>query len=251
MTSILRGSRRLAANGRLISGMIKHRFARTRERFRRTGHRLRLARATKVIIGASGTTMPGWVSTDVDTLDLCAFKSFSRIWSDRGSPISCGTCLGAFGRVCALEAVKNCSGFLAPCGRLRVAVPDGNHPDPKYIEYVRPGGTGPGCDDHKRLFTVSTLCDLINEGGLVPVPMEWWDSDGNFHKEVWNVEDGLVTRSADYDERNKIVPLSYTSLIVDAFKIDENPSRSRSCSCAREAKRADEGTRPVGGSASL
>jgi len=168
--------------------------------------------------------MAGWVSSDIDTLDLCEFESFSGIWSrPQITHFFAEHVWEHLDPVCALEAVKNCSGFLMPGGRLRIAVPDGNHPDPKYIEYVRPGGIGPGCDDHKHLFTVSTLCDLIKDGGLAPVPIEWWDSAGNFHKEAWNVEDGLVTRSADYDERNKAAPLSYTSLIVDAFKINDNP----------------------------
>lgn len=35
---------------------------------------------------------------------------------------------------------------------IRIAVPDGFHTDPKYIDYVRPSGEGEGAKDHKDLF---------------------------------------------------------------------------------------------------
>lgn len=37
----------------------------------------------------------------------------------------------------AVQGIKNCKTFLIPAGRLRIAVPDGNHPDPVYIDKVR------------------------------------------------------------------------------------------------------------------
>ncbi|MBK8662452.1 MAG: hypothetical protein IPN18_11850 [Ignavibacteriales bacterium] len=35
--------------------------------------------------------------------------------------------------------------------RIRIAVPDGYHTDPTYIDYVKPGGSGPAADDHRHL----------------------------------------------------------------------------------------------------
>jgi hypothetical protein len=45
-------------------------------------------------------------------------------------------------------AARICHRFLRPGGYVRVAVPDGLHPDPKYVEWVRPGGSGLGAWDH-------------------------------------------------------------------------------------------------------
>lgn len=39
-------------------------------------------------------------------------------------------------------AAKTCFKFLKSGGRLRVAVPDGFHPNEEYINYVKPGGVG-------------------------------------------------------------------------------------------------------------
>jgi|GEM_PF-5667162 len=45
----------------------------------------------------------------------------------------------------------------------------------------------------------------------------WISSKGEFHRVAWKTEDGFVQRSADNDLRNEGHPLSYTSLILDAF----------------------------------
>jgi len=56
-------------------------------------------------------------------------------------------------------ANKNAFDFLRIGGTLRIAVPDGCHPDPNYIEHVRPGGTGAGADDHQFLYTYKTITE--------------------------------------------------------------------------------------------
>jgi predicted SAM-dependent methyltransferase len=179
----------------------------------------RISRATKVIIAASGTALPGWIATDQDVLDVCDSQTFLRLWSKpRISHFLAEHVWEHLDERCAIQAIRNCSRVLILGGRLRIAVPDGNHPNSEYIEQVRPGGSGSGSDDHKHLFTVTTLSDLIREGGLHPEPLEWWDNQGSFHKKLWHGEDGMIERSADHDQRNLLHPLSYTSLIIDAFK---------------------------------
>jgi predicted SAM-dependent methyltransferase len=184
-------------------------------------YRWRLRNARKVIIGASGYSRAGWISTERDLLDVCDIRTFLRLWSHpQISHFLAEHVWEHLDDFCALEGIKNCKLFLLPAGRLRIAVPDGNHPDPEYIEKVRPGGSGPGCDDHKQLFTVNSLSDIVSKGGLYPRPLEWWDEKGLFHQEAFDIADGMVKRSADHDERNRTIPLSYTSLIIDALKMD-------------------------------
>jgi predicted SAM-dependent methyltransferase len=101
---------------------------------------------------------------------------------------------------------------------LRIAVPDGFHPDPDYIEYVRPGGTGAGADDHKVLYNYKLLSEQLRRAGFEVTLLEYWDENGDFHFRPWSSRDGYISRSRDHDERNQNGTLAYTSLIVDAIK---------------------------------
>ena len=107
--------------------------------------------------------------------------------------------------------------FLSPLGRLRLAVPDGFHPSPSYIDYVKPGGYGCGSDDHKVLYNCHTITRILEEEGYDYTLLEYFDEQGQFHISAWQVSDGFVERSAHHDSRNRDHPLSYTSLIVDTW----------------------------------
>jgi len=112
----------------------------------------------------------------------------------------------------------NCYNFLKKGGKLRLAVPDGYFPNEEYIGYVKPGGFGAGSDDHKILFNYKTLKIYLEEIGFRVNLLEYWDEEGKFHYNEWNVSDGFIERSSKFDERNQNGKLKYTSLIVDAIK---------------------------------
>jgi predicted SAM-dependent methyltransferase len=118
----------------------------------------------------------------------------------------------------AVQANANCYEFLRPGGRLRIAVPGGFHPDPAYIEYVRPGGMGLGADDHKVLYSCQSLKAQLEKAGFIVSLLEYWDEHGSFHFKEWSSEDGHILRSKRYDSWNQDGSLTYTSLIVDAIK---------------------------------
>src|SRR5688572_24786699 len=82
-------------------------------------------------------------------------------------------------------ANKNCFKFLKRGGTLRLAVPDGYHPDPNYINYVKPGGSGPGADDHKILYTYKTMRESLETVGFQVQLLEYWDENGIFHFTEW------------------------------------------------------------------
>jgi predicted SAM-dependent methyltransferase len=118
-----------------------------------------------------------------------------------------------------IQANMNCLTFLKPGGHLRIAVPDALHPDPEYIEAVKPGGNGPGAEDHKVLFDHLMLRALLAVSGFARViPLEWWDEGGAFHSRPWSRDGGFVRRSRQHDPRNQDRSIPYTSLIVDAVK---------------------------------
>jgi predicted SAM-dependent methyltransferase len=116
------------------------------------------------------------------------------------------------------KALTECYRYLKPSGMLRIAVPDGYHPDPSYIEYVRPGGKGVGSEDHKILCNYKLLTEKLKYSGFCVELLEYWDENGQFHFNDWAPEDGHVLRSKRFDPRNRNGALVYTSLIADAIK---------------------------------
>ena len=59
------------------------------------------------------------------------------------------------------KMIKNFYKYSDDAINIRIAVPDGFHKDEKYIDVVKPGGTGEGAHDHKNLFNVKSLSDFI------------------------------------------------------------------------------------------
>jgi predicted SAM-dependent methyltransferase len=173
----------------------------------------------KIVVGASRVFEPGWEPTEIDYLNLLKDED----WSYYFKPNSVEAVLGEhvwehLSYDDGLLAAKNCYKYLKPGGHLRIAVPDGNHNDPAYIDMVKPGGTGDGADDHKLLYTQKTLTELLTTAGFKVRCLEWFDEHGKFHFEKWDVKDGMIWRSKQFDERNKSGLLKYTSLIVDGVK---------------------------------
>lgn len=173
----------------------------------------------KIIVGSANTSQYGWISTNYPLLDLTSEKSFAALLKP--------------GSVCnfmaehvwehlspedVAKANHNCLTFLKRGGVLRIAVPDGFHPDPDYISQVKPGGYGPGADDHKIMFDYKMLSAMLEKTGFQVRLLEWFDEDGNFHAENWDDENGMIKRSTRFDPRNSVNPTQYTSLIVDAVK---------------------------------
>ena len=181
-------------------------------RFRRKGEPIRL------VIGAGPTAYRDWIITDLPVLDALRPADWSRVFRP-----------GDVDRILAEHVVEHWTEdefryflsvvrpYLSWQGRIRIAVPDGFHPHPAYIEQVKPGGTGCGADDHKVLYNYRTMTALLSEEGYKAEPLEYFSEEGQFRRTAWRLEDGFIMRSADHDPRNRERPLSYTSLIVDAL----------------------------------
>jgi predicted SAM-dependent methyltransferase len=173
----------------------------------------------KVIVGASGTVAPGWLTTEFPMINIADRPSLDRYFRSRSVQAFLAEHVWEhLAPQQASIAVANCYRLLKPGGYLRIAVPDGLHPDKSYIEYVRPGGTGAGSDDHKVLYTYKTLSALLEEAGFEARLLEWFDEEGRFHVQDWDSADGFICRSTRFDERNRVNPTAYTSIIADAIK---------------------------------
>lgn len=183
-------------------------------------HRARLAgKPVKLSIGSASIRFKGWIATDKASLDITDARQWAWYFSDL--PITNILAEHVLEHLTWDEnctALREATRYLAPGGRMRLAVPDGWHPDPDYVAAVRPGGHGLSADDHKLLFTKDMLTDLIEQAGLVAEPLEYFDQAGQFHHHPWSPEDGMIRRSAHHDPRNRDGKLVYTSIIMDAVR---------------------------------
>lgn len=173
----------------------------------------------RIVVGAAHTHYEGWVSTNIDSLDLLNLSDWETVVGDlRLDRVLAEHVWEHLTPDDGIKALQHVAMHLKPGGRVRIAVPDGNHPDASYIDHVRPGGSGPGANDHKILYTIETLESAMRKVGLVPEALEYWDTEGSFHAREWDSEDGQVLRSKAHDQRNADGVLRYTSLIVDGVK---------------------------------
>ena len=192
---------------------------RERRRIRAAVRRkLESGRAVKIIIGAGQTRLEGWITTDVPAFDVRKRGHWRALFP----PAAIDRMLAEhvfehLTREDLSKFLNIASEYLAPGGRVRIAVPDGCHPDADYIRSVAPGGTGVGASDHKSLYTYDLIGELLQEQDFKFELFEYFDAAGQFHQREWREDDGFVSRSADHDERNADGRLNYTSLIVDCW----------------------------------
>ena len=172
----------------------------------------------RIVVGAHRIFEPGWIPTEREALDLLKPESWTRYFREGEiDAILAEHVWEHLDREQAVTAAKTCLRFLKPGGHLRVAVPDGLHPSPEYIQRVRPGGTGPAAWDHKILYDYRTFPAIFREAGFEPELLEWYDTGHELHRTEWDPEDGMIHRSWRFDKRTGL-PYRYTSLILDARK---------------------------------
>lgn len=187
---------------------------------RQLRNRIQQANPLKVVIGAGDQPHdPEWICTNVEELDVENEEDFKFLFGDKKADNFLAEHVWEH-LSHPNKAAANCYRYLKDGGKLRIAVPDGFHPDKEYIDAVKVGGNGAGSDDHKMLWDYQSLGKLLIENADFNFPqfIEYWDEKGAFHKADWLHSDGFIGRSAEYDERNIGGKLVYTSLILDAIK---------------------------------
>lgn len=172
----------------------------------------------KIIIGAGSTRYDGWIATDIPAFDILNAGHWTLLFPERS--IDRLLAEHVFEHLTPEQlgiVLRQARLYLKPGGRIRFAVPDGNHPDPNYIDRVRPGGAGSGASDHKALYDCDSISELLGEAGYDLQLLEYFDGASNFRRTPWQNEDGFIGRSAENDARNAAGKLVYTSLIVDCW----------------------------------
>jgi predicted SAM-dependent methyltransferase len=172
-----------------------------------------------VVVGASGIFENGWIETNIDLLNLLKKRDWKKLF--KPGTINIILAEHVWEHLTMEEgkiALSYCYKYLKKGGHIRLAVPDGFHPNMDYIDYVKPGGYGAGANDHKVLYNYKLLKNCLEESSFKVKLLEYFDEMGKFHFNQWDTKDGMVWRSKDFDERNIVGQLNYTSLIVDGIK---------------------------------
>ncbi|WP_162426443.1 class I SAM-dependent methyltransferase [Pontibacter pudoricolor] len=173
----------------------------------------------KLVVGSGGIQIDGWILTDIDTLDVSNYEDWKRYFREGSVDTVFSEHVWEHLDVEQTDKANlNIYKYLKEGGRLRIAVPDGLHPKPSYIDYVKPGGNGPGADDHKILYTYKSMTESLTKAGFTVDLLEYWDEAGNFNFNSYDENYGKVMRSSKHDKSNVGGKLEYTSLIVDAIK---------------------------------
>jgi predicted SAM-dependent methyltransferase len=186
---------------------------------RRLRRAVRAGAPLRIVVGCGNTRQPGWIETDIELLNILHPPDWQRHF--RKNSLTAILAEHVWEHLTPAEgaaAARLCHEYLAPGGWLRLAVPDGFHPDAAYLELVKIGGTGAGAADHKVLYTHESLGRMLTEAGFDLERLEYFDAAGTFHAQAWNPADGLVHRSLPFDPRNADGRPHYTSLIIDARK---------------------------------
>ncbi|MEC8968817.1 MAG: hypothetical protein VX756_06685 [Bacteroidota bacterium] len=97
-------------------------------------------------------------------------------------------------------AAINCYKYLVPGGYLRITVPDGFHPDPKYLEGCGPIGEN---EVHKVMYYHVTLKKHFEKANFKVTLLEFYDEEKKFHKTNWDPHKGLIHRSTRFRNKNK------------------------------------------------
>ena len=190
----------------------------------------------RLALGSESHCTDGWIHAGCNQLDLVNPASWSCFFQK--SSVDAMLADHVWEHLSEKEgrtAARNCFQFLRPGGYLRVAVPDGFHPSQTACEQVREESSVSRTAADCLLYNHRSFADMFLAAGFQVRLIEFFDREGAFHSNHWDVSKGLVQRTLLFDERNITQPYAYTSLVLDAFKPD-----AAEMGFDREARRGQE-----------
>ena len=182
------------------------------------------AKEVNIILGAALTSQKDWISTNEEWFDISKKKDWQKLFKNKRK-LKRALAEHVFEHLSKSEmrsALNLIYDYLIKEGTLRIAVPDGNHPNPIYREHTGINGKGADASDHKQFITYEYLKSELENCGFKCFLREGYMSDGTLVNEKLTSELGFVIRSRN----NKSFNMKYgwdfesanSSLIVDAYK---------------------------------
>ena len=174
----------------------------------------------RLALGSNSHCTDGWIAAGCDQFDLVDPASWSCYFQKSSvDAILAENVWEHLSKTEGKTAARNCFQFLRPGGYLRVAVPDEFHPSQQRQSQLQHGG-GRRSASSCVLYNHHSFAEAFVSLGFRVRLIEFFDQEGNFHSNQWDVSKGLVQRTLLFDERNIAQPLAYTSLVLDAVKPD-------------------------------
>lgn len=195
-----------------------------RQILRRINSTLASRQPLRIILGAGvmAEQRDGWISTDLPQFNILNEAHWNYFFSRSSIDKLLAEHVLEHLTTNEADTVLRLAGvFLKKGGAFRIAVPDGYHPDQRYIDYVKPGGYGPGSDDHKTLWNIESLSALAAKRGFAVIAKENYDSVGVLKHNLPDddMENGLVLRTFNKSAPNALLgDVKYSSLIVDLIR---------------------------------
>ena len=185
---------------------------------------LLLGNEVNLILGAALTSQPNWISTNEQWFDISNKLHWYRLFKNKRR-LRKALAEHVFEHLtkeemtCTIKLIHN---HLTKNGTLRIAVPDGNHPDKNYRKHTGINGIGADASDHKQFITYEFLKSELENAGFKCILREGYTNDGNLVTNSFSDELGFIIRSRQNkilnDQKGWDFIDSNSSLIIDAFK---------------------------------
>ena len=177
-----------------------------------------------IILGAALTNQKGWFSTNEDWLDISNEEHWNKLFKSK-KRVKRVLAEHVFEHL-TIDEMRNSLRLIfanmVNGGSLRIAVPDGNNPNPEYRKYCGVDGIGADASDHKQFLTYELLSKEVEKIGFNHTLIEGYLKNKELVSKSFDDTFGRVIRS----RRNSINLSkkgwdfydSNTSLIIDCFK---------------------------------
>ncbi len=186
----------------------------TRRKLKHQIKQLSESNSLKLNIGSGNLTYDYWLNLNLPFFDLTR----ARLWSFFFKQATINNILMEH----VLEhltvqdvrlALSFAKTYLHKSGNIRIAVPDKNHPNPEYIEFVKPGGSGAGADDHRSFWNYSDFIKLAEDLDFKYDLREYYNEQGELVMSDMDTDDGEIVRTARKPQQGPLK--DYSSLIID------------------------------------
>lgn len=195
--------------------------------------------SVKIIAGSANTKYQGWVSTNIDELNIINEDDFKYYFETKlVDNILLEHVVEHLEYKDFIKFLNIAKKYLKKGGVVRIAVPDANHPSQYVKELTGVNGTEPGADDHKFFYAISDFEKIASQLGYKINKLEYFDEDGQFKMSNYDFQNGYISRCSknykgrfinnkkEYNKMIDTVPenlkdqfskykISYTSLLVD------------------------------------